>query len=744
MKKAIMAFTAFLICLPLATLFYKSQVLNLSILPQMVDDVWNFHLAVRPKGEHTSFSFPIPRPSSSMKITDEKIRSKDFEVFLDTSSDSTIATWSAKEPIKRRVTYSARIDLKPLVIKTIPKDYTEEYPKGLEKFLMVPKLIPEDEEAIKTLESAILEGTEDKTSVVRKIYYYIEEEIQRNTDIRTIHETLGTGKGSPLVKAKLFNIMARRKSVPSRIVVMLRMPEKSEQADKAKLKLTFANEVFLAGRWVPIDTNRGYFGERPDRFMVLHHDYEEVGRMISKNTSSYAIHAERARINRYNKAEFKREIIQSDSIFSKFSLYRLPLPLQNMFTTILLIPVGTLVLALARNIIGIPTFGIFTPILLTLFFKETSFGFGLLFFLLDLRLRNALHRLEETLKGFVLVVNRVEPIGVHCTDKAEVEKERERRDDREIPVDRVGDSALDREGDLGLRLRRRRRDELEENGRLADDDAAARVFPEADLVHVAVLLRGAPQRRKVGDTRRQREPAGHAVDEVERVIRARELEEREPLGEELGADRERRLLARADGHRAALLDDALLDDASALGDDANAEHFRAILSLDGSHHGGHLTGTTRALSSRGRLRHARIPPNIQRPLGERVYIKCGTGREIRRVGLRFLGVDPVEQLHVGGTVLVERTNRRTMYGRERARRREAEADTREPLPERSLEVEGARPTATCDTQPHAPRRSAKARRRCDSCTRTKLAHRRPEQMMKRAVRLREPESSGSC
>ena len=377
-----MAFTAFLICLPLATLFYKSQVLNLSILPQMVDDVWNFHLAVRPKGEHTSFSFPIPRPSSSMKITDEKIRSKDFEVFLDTSSDSTIATWSAKEPIKRRVTYSARIDLKPLVIKTIPKDYTEEYPKGLEKFLMVPKLIPEDEEAIKTLESAILEGTEDKTSVVRKIYYYIEEEIQRNTDIRTIHETLGTGKGSPLVKAKLFNIMARRKSVPSRIVVMLRMPEKSEQADKAKLKLTFANEVFLAGRWVPIDTNRGYFGERPDRFMVLHHDYEEVGRMISKNTSSYAIHAERARINRYNKAEFKREIIQSDSIFSKFSLYRLPLPLQNMFTTILLIPVGTLVLALARNIIGIPTFGIFTPILLTLFFKETSFGFGLLFFLI--------------------------------------------------------------------------------------------------------------------------------------------------------------------------------------------------------------------------------------------------------------------------------------------------------------------------------------------------------------------------
>ena len=51
-----------------------------------------------------------------------------------------------------------------------------------------------------------------------------------------------------------------------------------------------------------------------------------------------------------------------------------------MFTTILMIPLGTLVLSIARNVIGIPTFGIFTPILLTLFFKETSFGFGFVFF----------------------------------------------------------------------------------------------------------------------------------------------------------------------------------------------------------------------------------------------------------------------------------------------------------------------------------------------------------------------------
>lgn len=380
MRKNIILITALLILFPMGMLIYKTQALQLSLLPQMVDDVWNFHITAKPKGNVRSFSFPIPRPGPGVKVTEERIRAKGVEVFIDSSSDSSVATWSSRDLFSERVSYSARVDLKPIVYKNIAKDFTEAYPKGLQKFLKLPKLLPEDEDAIKLLETAILEGTEDKTSLVRKIYYYVEEEIQRNTAIKTIHETLNTGKGSPLIKAKLFNIMVRRKGVPSRIVVMVRMPDLKSKEDQ-KLRFTFSNEVFLANKWIPIDTNRGHFGERPDDFMVIHRNYDEVDKYISKKNVVYSIHAERARINRYNKAEFKKEVTKTDSIFGKLSLYRLPIPLQNMFSTILLIPIGTLVLSLARNIIGIPTFGIFTPILLTLFFKETSFGFGLVFFL---------------------------------------------------------------------------------------------------------------------------------------------------------------------------------------------------------------------------------------------------------------------------------------------------------------------------------------------------------------------------
>ncbi len=337
-------------------------------------------MSMKPRADVTTFSFPIPRSGPGVKVTDEKLRSKDFGVFLDNSSDSQLATWTSKELIKRRLTFSARIDLKPVHYKTIAKDFTETYPKGLEEYLKVPELLPEDISAIQLLESAILEGTEDKTSLVRKIYYYVEEEIQRHTEIKTIHETLNTGKGSPLIKAKLFNIMVRRKGIPSRIVVQVRVPNLKQQFEKKKSRFTFANEVYLDNKWIPIDTNRGFFAERPDTYLIVHRNYEEIEKLISKKNAAYSIQLERAKINKYNKAEFKKTILKTDSIFSRISLYRLPLPMQTMFTTILLIPLGTLVLSLARNIIGIPTFGIFTPILLTLFFKETSFGFGVIFF----------------------------------------------------------------------------------------------------------------------------------------------------------------------------------------------------------------------------------------------------------------------------------------------------------------------------------------------------------------------------
>ena len=47
----------------------------------MVDDVWNFHLSIKPKDDAATYSFPVPTSGQGQKVTDEIIGAKNLRVF---------------------------------------------------------------------------------------------------------------------------------------------------------------------------------------------------------------------------------------------------------------------------------------------------------------------------------------------------------------------------------------------------------------------------------------------------------------------------------------------------------------------------------------------------------------------------------------------------------------------------------------------------------------------------------------
>ena len=64
-----------------------------------------------------------------------------------------------------------------------------------------------------------------------------------------------------------------------------------------------------------------------------------------------------------------------------FSIYRLPVEHQGVFKSILLIPVGALVVVLLRVLVGLSSAGTFMPILIALAFIQTTLFLGLVMFL---------------------------------------------------------------------------------------------------------------------------------------------------------------------------------------------------------------------------------------------------------------------------------------------------------------------------------------------------------------------------
>ena len=77
-------------------------------------------------------------------------------------------------------------------------------------------------------------------------------------------------------------------------------------------------------------------------------------------------------------AERRAEQIGSHSI--DFSLFSLPIATQAVYSVLLMIPIGALVILFLRNFVGVKTFGTFMPVLVALAFRETLLVWGIVLF----------------------------------------------------------------------------------------------------------------------------------------------------------------------------------------------------------------------------------------------------------------------------------------------------------------------------------------------------------------------------
>ncbi len=66
----------------------------------------------------------------------------------------------------------------------------------------------------------------------------------------------------------------------------------------------------------------------------------------------------------------------------EYSLLNLPLATQRVFRVLVLVPIGALIISVLHQMIGLQTFGTFTPILIALAFRETGLIVGIPLFVL--------------------------------------------------------------------------------------------------------------------------------------------------------------------------------------------------------------------------------------------------------------------------------------------------------------------------------------------------------------------------
>ncbi len=162
---------------------------------------------------------------------------------------------------------------------------------------------------------------------------------------------LRLGEASCNGKSRLFVALARATGIPARLVGGLIMNSGTKRTSHQWV------EAYVAGHWVPFDPTNGHFAELPERYLVLYRGDESLFRHTSDINFDYQFRISSKMIpSPAAKTNF--------GAFNLWSLFeRLSLPF-GLLQTLLMLPMGALVVVLFRNVIGMPTFGTFLPALI--------------------------------------------------------------------------------------------------------------------------------------------------------------------------------------------------------------------------------------------------------------------------------------------------------------------------------------------------------------------------------------------
>jgi len=164
-------------------------------------------------------------------------------------------------------------------------------------------------------------------------------------------------------------------------------------------------EVHDGDRWLYFNPTTGE-QSLPERFFVWWRGNEPLVSVEGGSNVQVSFAVQENHLDAVAIAE--TQAAQQGASAVDFSLYSLPIQTQAVYSVLLMIPIGALVMVLMRNIVGIDAFGTFMPVLIALAFRETKLFWGVILFTLLVMLGLSIRFLLERLR--LLLVPRLSAV----------------------------------------------------------------------------------------------------------------------------------------------------------------------------------------------------------------------------------------------------------------------------------------------------------------------------------------------
>jgi hypothetical protein len=375
----------------LATFFYKWQVLGFPVTGNQQLPVWTIETSIRFDAGRGSVkaNLQIPTLTPGFRTLREFNVSKGYGFNLNYVSGGREAQWAVRRTSGMQTLYYRRVVYEDPASEQI--DTTPPFPP--------PPVI---DEPLRTAVDVIVQDVRNQSADAASFTTELLRRCNDPSPDANIELLLADANTSEQFVETVTTVMAAAR-IPARMIRGIFLQDQQRRAE-----LTPWLEVHDGDRWRYFNPATGTEG-LPNRFLIWWRGNQPLVRIEGGNNIEVNFAVQKNFLDSMSIAEQRARVEGSPLV--DFSLFSLPIQTQAVYSILLMIPIGALIMVIMRNIIGIDTFGTFMPVLIALSFRETRFLWGVLLFTLlvalGLTIRFLLDRLRLLLVprlGAVLIV----------------------------------------------------------------------------------------------------------------------------------------------------------------------------------------------------------------------------------------------------------------------------------------------------------------------------------------------------
>lgn len=382
---------ALLTIISVAIFAYKWRVLGFPLTDNQQTPVWTIETSVRfDAGPGTiKVNLQIPTLTPGYRTLREFNVSKGYGFNLNYVSGGREAQWAVRRTSGRQTIYYRRV---------VYEDPGSEQTDTTPPFPPPPVINEPLKTAVEVIVAEVREHSADTATFTAELLRLVNDP----SPDANIELLLADSNTAAEFVETITTILAAAR-IPARMIRGIVLQDRQRRVEPRPWL-----EIHDGVRWRYFDPNSGAEG-LPDRFLMWWRGNEPLVRVEGGNNVEVNFAVQQNFLDAMSIAEQRAQV--EGSVLVDFSLFSLPIRTQAVYSVILMIPIGALIMVFMRNVIGIDAFGTFMPVLIALSFRETQLLWGALLFsllvALGLSIRFLLERLRLLLVprlGAVLIV----------------------------------------------------------------------------------------------------------------------------------------------------------------------------------------------------------------------------------------------------------------------------------------------------------------------------------------------------